>query len=353
MNKPYLYILLLAVTIFNACSENKEEVTFNEKDLIRDIVEGIAQPNVRNFTQETKKLQDFFTSYNDAKTIENLNILKTQWKAVALQYSLVYAFNIGDVKNSFFKLKLNNWPATINAIENFITDKEITPENIMNFGSSAKGIPGIEYLIFSENESTINDKLANNTKRVAYLGAIIAELHNNAVAQEALWDTYGDYLINNEQESIKGSFNLLFNGLNNVIHFAAETKLGKPAGFIKTGGVNSEILQAYYSAMSLELIKANVKSVREVFFKSNSVNIANKIDFITKDTILSDRLNTQFDLILNAIASINDPLVTSLETEKDKVRVVFDELVKLEILFTADVRSALSLIITGTDGDGD
>lgn len=357
--KNYINIVLtlLLVMLFGCKDDNTSEENYkfkNDKELITSIVETVIKPSMTTFTNEAKKTSELINAYTENTTIENLNKVKQQWKVVSQQYATIFSFNIGEIKDKFLRLRLYNWPSTNNAIENYINTREVNTETIKDFGSSAKGIAGIEYLIFSETSEETNTKMTEDMKRLTYLNLVGKELYENAKLQENLWEAYAPFLINNEEkDGLDSSFNILFNGINNVIHYANETKIGKPAGLLKSKHLNIEILQAYFSETSLELIKKNVESVQNLFFNDTIVSIGDKIEFVTKNKELNNKLQQQFANVFSAIDNINNPLKIAISDEKDAVKKLHEELKRLEILFTVDVKSTLSLIITGTDGDGD
>lgn len=357
MKKYIKHFSLVMVLLITGCkSDNTTENNYkfkNDKQLIKSIVETIITPAINDFKTATEKTSQLINEYANNLTTENLEKVKNQWKITSKQYANIYAFNIGEIKDKFLRLRLYNWPSTNNAIENYIKSREINETTVKDFGTSAKGLAGIEYLIFSESAEETNNKMKADTKRIQFLDLIGKELNENAQLQLNLWNTYGKNLIENEKDGLESSFNILFNGINNVIHYANETKIGKPAGLLKSKHINVEILQAYFSENSLELIEENVKSVRNLFFNNDIISITDKIEFVTKNDKLNNKLEVQFTNVLKAIDAINTPLKNAVYNEKEAVKKLFEELKKLEVLFTVDVSSTLSLIITGTDGDGD
>lgn len=354
--------ILIATLFFFNCSkdsstkknENNDSIFKTDKQLIEETTNKIILPTITSFKNECITLQKRMTAYIKKSTISNLESLKNQWEKVAKSYANIYAYNIGDVKNKYTRLSIYNWPSTAIAIENFIKNKTINKTTISNFGSTAKGIAAIEYLLYRKKSSEVNTEINSNPKRIKYLKLIIEELKNNAKKQETLWKSYAHKLIKNEEKNgIEASLNILFNGLNNVITFARETKVGKPAGLEKSNHTNTEILQAFYSETSINLLEKNIKSVENTLFKNGITTIGDKISFITKNEKLNNKLKGQFKNIYTAMDAIKPSLKTAITNDIEKVKKLHSELKKLEILFIVDIRSTLSLIVTGTDGDGD
>lgn len=355
-------IFVMATLLFINCSkdnpskenENNNTVFKSDKQLIENTVNSIILPEITSFKKKCIILNELTEAYVQNSTLANLESVKKQWITVAEGYASIYAYNIGTVKNKYTRQLLYNWPSTAIAIENFIKDKEINETTITNFGSSAKGISAIEYLLFKDKSKIVNLEITTNAKRKKYLQLITKELKNNAEKQENLWKNYASEFINNQvKDGVDTSLNILFNGLNNVITFARETKIGKPAGLEKSNHTNIEILQAFYSETSINLLEKNLKSVENTLFKNGVTTIGDKISFITKNETLNNNLKSQFKNIYTAIDAIKPSLKNAITTDIKKVQKLHSELKRLEVLFIVDIRSALSLIVTGTDGDGD
>lgn len=362
MKIPYKISIIAIILLFVNCSEKNntnQNLTDNyvyktEKQLIEDTTNKIILPLVSSFKNECTKLNHLTDAYAKKVTTSNLDLIKKQWRIVAESYASIYAFNIGEVKDKYMRQLLYNWPSTTIAIENFIKNKDITKNNVSNFGSTAKGIPAIEYLLYKDTSEKVNKEMVNNTKRLKYLQLITEELKNNSERQENIWKNYAPTLISNEETNgIDSSLNIIFNGLNNVITFARETKIGKPFGFEKSNHTNFEILQAFYSETSLNLIRKNIESVENTLFKEGVTTIGDKILFIKRDNELNDKLKNQFKKIYRAIDDIKLSLKKTINSDKESVKKLHSELKSLEILFILDIRSTFSLIVTGTDGDGD
>lgn len=355
-----LFKILVVFTMFglaNCGSDSTNETPtkykfIGDKSMIESVVNIMVKPATVKLETETSTLKDLVNIFIASPTTANLKSLQEQWLVVAKQYAVNYTFNIGDVKYKLYPLRINNWPTINESIETFLVDKEVNNETVAQLGSASKGIPALEYLFFGADESKVIQDFSNS-KRKEFLKLIVNELNNNAKQQNADWQAYAPKIINNTSSGIDGSFNLLFNGLNNVIHYAWETKIGKPAGLENSSAVNTGKIEARFSKESLTLIKENINTVYSVFFSDDIISVSDKIEFITKNDKLNIAIKNQFDKVDKAIKAIDTPLFSAIDNDKNKVKTLYEELKRLEILFTTDVKSALSLIITGTDGDGD
>lgn len=351
-------LILLVAFVLSSCnsSTSNESATkykfSNDKALVESIVNVIVKPSVVKLEKEVIKLKELTAVFVKSTTTDNLRPLKKQWLVVAKQYAINYVFNIGDVKDKYYALRINNWPTINESAEKYLLNKEVSNNTIAELGSSSKGIPALEYLFFRTDETKVVEDFSS-LKRKEFLKLLVNELEKNAKQQNFDWQLYAPKIINNSNAGIDGSINLLFNGLNNAIHYAWETKIGKPAGLENSPATNTEKIEARFSKQSLVIIKENINTVYNVFFDKNIISISDKIEFITKNDELNTALKNQFDKVFQAINNFDTPLFNAINNEKSKVKKLYEELKRLEVLFTTDVRSTLSLIVTGTDGDGD
>lgn len=338
-------------------NKKKEKYNFkNDKEMIKGFVNKIIFPNTSLLKSDAQKFQELADSYSKEQTTDGLIKVREQWLKVAKSWARCYAFNIGTLKRQYFALRFANFPINTQGLEQIITSKELVNESVVkSMGSDTKGILGLEYLLYGKENAVTNNTFEKSENRKKLLQLMTEELSKNATSYHEKWEEYSQSLINNESESgnISNSFNLIFNGLNNAIHYAWETKIGKPAGLEKSKIISKDRVEAAFSKKSLEFVKENISMTKEVFFSNKTVNISDKIKFVTKNDDLNNTIKKQYEKIENAIDAIEKPLSIAIESEKEKVRILHNELKRLEIYFSTDVKSTLSLIITGTDGDGD
>ena len=68
---------------------------------------------------------------------------------------------------------------------------------------------------------------------------------------------------------------------------------------------------------------------------------------------LSDVINTQMDLIITELNSLNDPLSNEVTQNKPAVSNAYDYMQQLVPYIKVDMTSALGVLITYQDNDGD
>ena len=354
--KALLLICLFALSC-NSDDDQQEDVAFNVMGLLEDVTNYQILPSVANFETESNTLNTTIVTYLNTLTEANLNLAKDQWKITAKAYANIYAFNIGTIRDQFMHLALYNWPTLPSALENVINDNDaITEELLATKSPQIKTLSALEYLLFNADSNTVNTQFVDDVKRQDYLKYTALDLKSQSERLLGLWNSPGNYattFIDNNDTGIRDSFNRLYNGLYNLIDTGKVTKIGKPAGLENSQINNPELTQAYFSSLSLTILKENINSVKNVYFNTEGLGIDDYVYHIIKNNDLNQAVDNKINDIQNAIDAIPVPLYDAITSHPDLVTHLHTELDALGILFSVDVRSILSIIITSTDNDGD
>lgn len=359
MRKSIILILIFGVIM--SCKKDEETNNsndFNVAALLTDVTNNNILVAVNNFNREAETLHAAVETYLANINEDDLVQLRTQWRTAALSYARTYAFNIGEVRSRFFQQALYNWPTLPNAIENFIINNdEINAELVATFSPQVKTLSALEYFLFRDDVVTTNQMFETSENRRNYLMFTAVELRERANMLLDVWqasgENYANTFVNSDETGIDNSFNLLYNGLFNLIDTGKVTKVGKPAGLENSQNTNPELAQAYFSESSLDILRANIESVEAVYFASEGVDISDYVFLIIRNDELNTAIQTKINEIYAAIDAIPVSLFEAITTNPNEVGVLHEKLEELGILFSVDVRSVLSIIITSTDNDGD
>ncbi|WP_435262511.1 imelysin family protein [Tenacibaculum sp. nBUS_03] len=355
-------ILLLTIVSFFyvSCSSDNTETPDYKKEIVTSVTNQIILPNLNTLIEKSTALKNSVEEFSNNQNATNLLDLRSKLTSITEFYAKMYIFNIGLAKNNFINRKINFWPVYNISIEKNINEGNFTQSSILNLGSAAKNLPGLNYLIFKEQNATDLLKEYNlNANRIKYLKFITNEFHDNIKQLSSIWTStgsnYAESFKSNKEDGLLSSFNLLYNGLYNVIDNCKVAKIGKPSGLEKSSHTNPEIVESFYAENSLDLIYSNISSVEEIFFSDKITSISSYIKSITKSDDLNNRIKNKINIAKETIGLIKTPLKEAVNTDTDKVNVakLHVTLKELLVLLHTDVRSVLSIIITGTDNDGD
>ncbi len=222
--------------------------------------------------------------------------------------------------------------------------KEITPKRVQSFGANTKGLYGIEYLLYGQESSVLDEEFSNSEKRKKILQLIVNEFVNDLKKRQEIWKNYAPKLIENRisKDDTNNSLNLIFGGIDNIIHFAWETKIGK--------AIRKDDIEALYSEKSLEIIRENIAITKKVYFDGG---FAEKVEHELKYKELNDNIKKRYKKIDDILNSISNPLNKAVKLEKEKLNTLIEELKALENTEFNKVEIAINLLDGIKEGDGD
>lgn len=344
--------------ILMSCSNETSIITDYKSEIPITVTDKIIIPRVNSLSDKTNELGVLIEKFSTETNTNNLTAMQTKLNEVSELYAMLYLFNIGDIKGSFINRRINFWPVFNTAIEKNIADGNITKNTISKLGSAGKNLPGLNYLLFKyPNNNTLLAEYTLNGNRAKFLSLMFNEFKELVGVFQKLWlpngNNYATKFKTSTNKGLNSSFNLLYNGLYNVVDNCKVTKIGKPAGLEKSTHTNSKIVESFYAQNSLQLIYNNIISVEEIFFSDDITSISEYIKSVTKNDALNDQIKSKITAIKKLILAIKIPLKDAVNSDKANIKKLHDNLQELIILMHNDVRSILSLIITGTDNDGD
>lgn len=353
----YLSFLLVLITMYQCSSDSTPETDYKQ-EVIKTTTDVLIVPRIDSFVQKVTEFQLAVQAFSTTQNEANLNVMRAKLNDVSLIYAKLYIYNIGEAKNNFMNRKLNFWPVFNISIEKQVQEGTFTQASILQLGSAAKNLPGLNYLIFKDKDAS--KTLAEYTAqphRSRFLKLVTNEFLQHAKSLQAIWSesgkNYAKSFKENRENGLTSSFNLLFNGAYNVVDNCKVTKIGKPGGLEKSPHTNPEIVENYYAENSLELVYQNLLSVEEVFFSKEITSISKYIESKTKNNDLNTKVQQRINAVKTAIKAVTSPLKTAVNTEKDNVKAVHTAFKELLMVLHTEVRSTLGIIITGTDNDGD
>ncbi len=267
---------------------------------------------------------------------------------VAKDWARCYAFNIGKVKKGSFFRYFQTFPVNTTTLEARITKMqldEITPSRILSFGVNTKGIYGIEYLLYKDDLQKTATEFKADEKRKKILQLIVNEFVKDVSDFHKAWEQFAPILIAEKEgrESANNSLNLIFGGIDNVINYAWETKVGK--------AIRKDDIEARYSKKSLDLIKENIAITKKVYFEGS---FAQEMKATLKSDEWNDKIKARYQKMETILAEIKSPLIEAVKNEdKAKLEQLIAELKGLNKSEFSKVKMVLNLVGSAKEGDGD
>jgi hypothetical protein len=361
-----LSLLLMSISCKDK-TDTKDEVSYTA--FFKNVSENIIQPQYKDYLNNTtsfkESIQEFLNNPNEV----NLDAARAKFKSNYKEWQKTALYSFGPAADGDILLNsnVNPYPTLENKIEANITGSGYDLESASN--SFAKGLPAIEYLLYGEGKT--KQEIVNSfsdSKRKEYLSKNIDLIESKIKMASDKWPAYHSTFISNKGTGKSSSLTLVFNAFLEDYEALKRNKFALPAGFATEFSVpieaNSKKIEGRFAKMSFELMLASLVAHRD-FYNGKGPNGTDGIgfyeklvEFKTNSTIaegnLADAINKQFDIIEGNLNQYTlGSFATEIESNNPKFTETNTQLQKMVPMLKAELRSALSVPITGVDADGD
>ncbi len=341
---------------------------YDRTKMLSNLADNYIIPGYTNYKASTVNLVSKVETFNNGPSISTLNELRTTWKSACIEWQTVSFIDFGPSKDISLTAQTNIFPVDTDLIDNNISSGTYNLQIPANF--DAKGFQALDYLLFGtgNNEQEIVDYFTNTTGAKEYLFAVADELQTNATSILSAWEnSYSEtFKANNSDNSEGSSVSELINGLSS--HYETNIrkgKLGLPSGVFN--GFSQQPMpqhvEGLYSKQSIVFSIAAMEGLNN-YIKGNSFEGNNEgqglddyINFVTaKDangTNLEIAIENQITEIKSALNGHINPLSEEVTNNNAEVMATYQEMQKLVPLIKVDMTSALGVLVTYQDNDGD
>ena len=308
------------------------------------------------FETASNSLKNEVINFNSNLDATSLQSLQQKWIEVSLLWEKTEVYKISDYNDSFLYFRIHRWPIDTARVENKInTATLIDQAYIESQGSSLIGLSAMEYLLFENDESIIINQF-QNANRQKYLEALAQNIYSNASESKNIWISGEPTFKNSLESAISGTQNQLANAMVSQVDEIIKARLEKAIGD-NSIPASKELLEAYRSEISLDLIKSVFSEIEKCYtgnYSSTSgVGFDDCIIQMNKEDLNNNILNaiTEVNNQLNAMS--NQSLSYYIENDIQTVENLRLALREVLILMKADMTSILSITVTISDNDGD
>lgn len=361
-------VLLLVLMI--ACSKDKKDNNnnntngFDKTGMLTLYADNLIIPGYQQLQPKLATLETASEAFIATPGTATQSALKDAFKDAYLQYEQVSAFQFGPAETALLDLYLN---FSGGLDYNFNTDGEMTGfsvdtatiENNIVSGSYnlaeqkrssfyAQGFPALGYLFFGDGAISKMDG-----KRAAYVRAVISRMKSLVDKVSSDWASYRSSFIANTQTNVGSPIGNMINQLAYQMDILKGPRLGWPLGKQSAGVIFPTKCEGYYAGISVALAVENLSSLKKLYTGNNSGKGFSDYLIALKQTQLNTDVLAQFDLAIEKLKAIPDPLSGTLITQPALADAAYKEIQKLLTLLKTDVASATAVQITFMDNDGD
>lgn len=349
-------LLLLVFTAF-ACKK-KDAPEFDRKAMLSDMQAKVISPAYANLSLEMESLNGALSTFLASPSFENLTGARATFLATYLAFQDVSCFDFGPALDYGLNASLNTYPTDTVKIKANISSGTYTlgaAENI-----AAIGLPALDYLLFSGSDLDVINRFTTDDNAAAtqtYCTALMEKMKSETDAVFNSWETgYAATFKAADGTDVGSSLSLLYNGFVKDLELLKNAKIGIPSGQFSGGEALPAYVEAYYSGKSQLLALQNTSALKTVFTGADGIGFDDYLNFIEQESSLpvnAATIQNQFDLCYSKIAELGDPFSTDIPVNFSGFSSTFQELKKLVAYAKTDISSALGILITFSDTDGD
>jgi hypothetical protein len=346
---------------------------YDKLSLLTNLADNYIIPSLDAYKSRIITLNIHVDSFIENPSISNLTLLRTNWEEALLSWQDVGFLDFGPSEYILLRKQTNTFPIDTTELNNFITIADWNLEYTSSYDS--KGLQALDYLLFKpgHTDSELITYFQNNTNAKNYLKALTEDLNQNISYVTNQWVSYREDFINDfEVTQSNFSTNSQGSSISNIINalclhyefYVRRGKVGLPLGVFN--GFSQlelpELVECYYSGKSTQNLVRSINSLRKYVTGSSYLNNDNGLglddymDFVNAEQNsqqLSTVIDNQFLTILDELNNINGPLSEEIINNKSQITQTYQELQQLVPYIKVDMTSALGVLITYQDNDGD
>ena len=346
---------------------------YDKLSLLTNLADNYIIPSLDAYKSKIITLNIHVDSFIVNPNISNLTLLRTNWEEALLNWQDIGFLDFGPSEYILLRKQTNTFPIDTTELNNFITLADWNLDYASSYDS--KGLQALDYLLFKPGytDSELITYFQNNTNAKNYLKAVAEDLNQNINFVTNQWVSYREDFINDfEVTQSNFSTNSQGSSISNIINalclhyefYVRRGKVGLPLGVFN--GFSQlelpELVECYYSGKSTQNLVRSINSLRKYVTGSSYLNNDNGLglddymDFVNAEQStqqLSSVIDNQFLTILDEVNNINGPLSEEIINNKSQITQTYQELQQLVPYIKVDMTSALGVLITYQDNDGD
>lgn len=351
--------VVVAGMLFSSCKKEPGDdgkVNFDRKAMLVNWADNILLPAYTDLEMKVNMFHHSADSLASQETQASLDLCRQRFKEAYLAFQKIKAFETGPSADISFRAMANTYPTDTAKV--LMNGSKTNYELNSTVNIDAKGFPALDYLLFSHHGQLLQDDSLQ-----LYLTRVIDNIHQMIFSIRAGWDNgYRNDFVNASGTDIGSSLGGLVNAINKDYELIKNAKIGFPAGKKTLGKPFPKTCEAYYSGISLDLAEANIEAIHHFYqgiYFDRSQNGPSLQDYLEaldakhQDAALDQVIDDQFRTALDALRAVPGPFSEAVISYKTEVDAAYLEIQRNVVLLKTDLPSAMGVLITYQDNDGD
>ncbi|CAG5076282.1 imelysin family protein [Parvicella tangerina] len=362
------FLLLILGSLVSCIKEPEDNVyadDFDREAMLKNIASEYIIPGYNSYVTEVDSLEGALLRFNSSPTLATVQELRDQYIVTLKSWQTVSFLDFGPANVVALVAQTNTYPVDTTLIQTNITQGGYS----LAAGNQyvAKGWQSLDYLLFKESDlQGCLDYLNSDPNIVVYIADVIDDIQLNTRYVINSWSTYKTEFIDNNLSNATGSS--VSELMNAVIQsyeiYTRKGKIGLPAGVFN--GFSQQPMPAnaegYFMEDKLDLARQNVSYLKRFLNGMNYEGTTDGLGLLdygdyVEATIDGDRLsqviNSQLDVIMNISETNGLSWAEMVVQDPVTSQAIYTEYQKLIPYLKVDLTSALGVIVTYQDNDGD
>ncbi|MEB2778978.1 imelysin family protein [Algoriphagus sp. C2-6-M1] len=368
----YLFSILMVtgiICLLPSCVEEPldKKITVDRQPLLVSLTDRVILPGYEKLHQQVTGLQQTAAAFTENPNPITLEATRSSFSATYLSWQSVAFFEFGPAFEQTLRAEMNTFPTDNFSIENNVESGEFSLTGFSTL--NRRGLPAMDYFLYGigENDEATLEKYTSDIyaqNRKDYLLAItdimVAKVDEVYQGWLSSGNNYRAEFISKDGTDVGSSIGQMVNSLSQYLEqFTRDARIGIPLGKRSQGTIIARNVEAYYSGLSVSLAVKNVAGIRNFYLgtdgQSNGIGFYHFLQDLKagNDGMLAERILDQLDLALSQTEAMPSPLSEAMDQNSSLVDAAHTELQKLVIIIKTEMPSALGVLITYQDNDGD
>lgn len=354
-----VFLLLLSTLLIPSSCKEGTGVGDNQEAIVRAAVQDFVLPDLAAFAAEAESLNEAVMAFSAGPDALTLETLRYHWVLTYTVWKKVSAFNVSEIRDQAVHNRISKWPTNTENLDVLIGLDD--PVLVSVLGSTTRGLPAMEYLLFGPDPVTADALLLSDSRaerRRYLLGLFALDIVSQTADLQSLW-------LSQVAESWPAQGREAFAELYNRVVELCETQwliqLGKPLGIADGSGVHPEQVECPYAGIGLEMLLLGHQYNAQIIGlldgpPPSGPRISDRLADLeagVREESLVEELGQGFETIQQQLEAIPSPLGLALSSNNAELNALYADWGDYYTLLKVDGASILSVIITLSDADGD
>lgn len=361
MNYKFIIIAILSAVLFISCSDDttQPDEEIDKQALLVNYADNLIIPAFNELNEKTVNLKSAVNDLTTIYSIEKLDNVRNAYIELATTWQSSSMFGFGPANDIQLRQAINTFPTDTTLILENIETGSYSLATSANF--KAKGIPALGYLLYPvEIENT--EEHFSDEKLLSYMNDLVDDIESNVSYVNNKWSDYREKFITNLGNDAGSSLSIMINEYVFDYEIAKRAKVGIPSGIF--GSVLPYNFEAPHSNLSATLLHNNLLAYK-LFITGPANNDPDKTDNMKEyldaisanrnDSELSTMIIEELDESIAMVGAFKNPMHEMVQnpTGKSEIDALYKNMQEMVVLIKTDMTSAMGILISYQDNDGD